>query len=258
MEWTTLLAFIQEKDSAYLRTVRGVPRAEITQLEATCGISLPRLYVEFIVTMGADAGAFEPFGPLEIWHFRELVDELPAETYPQHELFRVSIDDDPGAISPRNKFLDLRRSDGTDAPLVLYEEGGPFSWDRVVKSGYTLGEWFTWRVFDFFELDRRSHHRTLHLIFETGREQRENRPVVLDMLTKMSFRPALPPTRTVSCLERPSCSARFEIADELDGLSITLATEHARDVELITEQFRDRFPFMTVSRPPPAAATRQR
>lgn len=249
MEWADLLAFIQEKDPAYLRTIRGVPRAEIAQCEASCAITLPKIYVDFVATMGDDAGAFDPFGAMEIWHFRDLVEELPAESYPQDELFKVSIDDDPGAISPQDKFVDLRRSDGMDAPLVLYEDGGSFSWKSVVRSGYSLGEWLTTRIFDVFELDRRPHIRSLCIIFETAREQRQNRPVVLDMLTKMGFRPALPSLSGISCVQRPSCSARFRAVDEIDGLTIKLGAESRRDLDVITEQFRDRFPFLTVLKP---------
>jgi hypothetical protein len=249
MDWNNLLAFIREKDPSYLGAVRGVPRAEIAQCEANCALTLPTFYVDFIATMGAEAGSFEPFGAMEIWHFRELLDELPAESYPQEQLFKVSINDDPGAISPLDKFIELRRSDGSDAPLVLFEDGGPFSWRAVVKSGYSLAEWLATRVFDFFELDRRPHTTSLCVIFETAREMRENRPAALDMLTKMGFVPALPSYRATAWLRRPSCSARLRELDELDGLSIKIGAESRRELDVIIEQLRDRFPFLTTSEP---------
>ena len=89
MEWADLLAFIQEKDPAYLRTVRGISRAEITDVETMYAITLPKIYVDFVGTMGASFGAFEPFGATQICEFPALVQELPSESYPQDRLFKV-------------------------------------------------------------------------------------------------------------------------------------------------------------------------
>lgn len=249
MEWADLLAFIQKKEPTYLQTVRGIPRTEITRIETTYSIILPKIYVDFVETMGASFGAFEPFGGTQICEFPALVRELPSESYPQDRFFKVSIDDSPGAIGSYDTFLDLRRSDGCDAPLVWFEDVIPFSPGSVEDFGYSLGEWLTLQVFDTFELDRRPHIVTVSIVFETGHEQKQNRPVVLDILGKMGFRPALPPLPAVTCLQRPSCSARFRPANTVDGLSIRMGAENRRDLDIMIEQLRDRYPSLMVTKP---------
>lgn len=251
MAWTEMLTFIQEKDPAFLQTVRGVSRTEIERVEAMYAFTLPKIYVDFIETMGASFGTFEPFGATQICEFPALVQELSFESYPKDHYFKVSINDAAWADGPRDKFLDLWRSDGHDAPLVWFEDVIPFIPETVEALGYTLGEWLTMRVFDAFDLDRRPHIHTVTIVFETARKQKQNRAAVLDLLDKMGFRPALPPLAKVTCLQRSSCSIRFKRADVVDGLTVKIGAQSQRDLDIITEQLRDHYPFLTVRKPGP-------
>lgn len=241
MAWGELLSFLKARDPAYLCTVQGVPGAEIERCQALCGVSLPRFYVDFLGTMGADPGAFHPFGAKQDCDFYALAEELPPEYYPAQCYFKVAAADDPAAISPPDTFLDLLRSDGQDAPLVRFEDGGGFS-GRVIEVGQTLGERLTAGIFQCFEVARHGNAGSLSEYADSVREARRTLSRMLELLATMGFKPVLPAMPRVICLRRGSLSALVELAEGTESVDITFGSDDRRALSMALEQIRERFP----------------
>lgn len=242
MAWADLLAFIGARDAGFLSAVQGVPLSEIDRCQELCSIVLPRFYVEYLKTMGADSGGFRPFGATQAADFRELADQLPPRHYPAHHFFKVSEADDPSGISPPDTFIDLWRSDDEDAPLVWFEDGGGFSEAGVTEVGLSLGEQMTASAFDFFEVGVRRETSRLMVFAESGREVKRNLQRALEVLEAMGLRSALPALPRVMCLRNDAVSALVEISEETDSVSVKLGAEDMRSLAVAIEQLRDRFP----------------
>lgn len=242
MSWQDLLEFIRARDPRLLGRVRGVPVEEIRRCEQRASIVLPTMYVDFLTTMGADAGPLHPFGAHQDSDFYALLEALPAEHYPGQQYFKVASSDDPSAISPPDTFLDLFRSDGDDAPLVWFEDGGGFSPEVVVEVGLTLAEQLSVRAFEVFAVDRRGQRGVLRMVFDSLREQRDEQRRLLELIERTGFVHALPSLPRVACLERGALSALVEVSEEAQGISVRLGADDPRALKVLREQIRERFP----------------
>lgn len=242
MGWVDLLAFLRMRDPAYLDTVKGVPREEISLCEEGCKISLPSLYVDFLMKMGASSGTFHPFGVTQVCNFYELVEQLPAEDYPGDRYFKVAFETDPSLVASYDAFLDLARSNGQDAPLVQFEDGGGFAPEYVVEVGFTLEEWLTRRIFSHFDVNRRAEHRNLWWFCESPADGRRKLEAAINLLDKMGLVPVLPPLPRVMCLWRDTLSALLEVSGSTGSISIALGTDEGHILRVAVEQVLDGLP----------------
>jgi hypothetical protein len=235
MNWDAICDFINSKDPAFLSTVRGVPPEVIRDVGKSYEVTLPHAYVEFLEIMGEASGNFPPILPSQASGFAELLDELPAQL-PGGRYFKVSSASDPEEISPSDFFLDLERSDGEDAPLVMFADGEPFVARSVIDSGFTFGEYITMRVFGFFELFRRAHCAAV-LVFDVPPDQAVERVTqCVELLSTLKFAQVLPRQPRVACLARDGLGALIAYKAELTLVSIELCEDDAALLKATVEQ----------------------
>jgi hypothetical protein len=255
--WAELKELMRVRDPEYLSTVRGVSREEISLCEKGCGIVLPSLYVEFLMTMGAGHGRFFPFGATQVCNFYALIEQLPAEDYPGQKYFKIAFENDPGEITPYDFFLDLGGSDGHDAPLVWIESGIEFEAGDEKKVGFTLQEWFDGRVFHYFEKSLRPHLRTVYLSPPSDSGIRQCMQQAIGLLSRMGLEPALPLMPRVACFRGESLSAKVEHRDTTRGVRVGFGADDPTKLRLAIEQLVDGLPGVSTveseaprSRPP--------
>ncbi|MFY0534421.1 SMI1/KNR4 family protein [Nannocystis pusilla] len=63
--WPSLVALISARRPGFLATAEGVERAELARWEARFNLTLPRIYVDLMQTMGRSSGDFNPLGAYE-------------------------------------------------------------------------------------------------------------------------------------------------------------------------------------------------
>ena len=158
--WFDLLSFIKLKDPSFLNTVKGVPLADIEECEESYSITLPKIYKDFLVTMGADSGELYPFEKNRIARFYENMDDLSteAENYPEIRFFKIAENFSTSGISSCALYIDLARSDGNDAPLIESEDYFMYNFneeysseDYIIQQKLTLVQQLASRIFIFFE-----------------------------------------------------------------------------------------------------------
>jgi hypothetical protein len=241
MSWEVILDFIQSKDSAFLASVQGVPAEVIRGVEEAYRIDLPRGYVRFLSIMGESSGSFAPFAAEQTHSFAELLEHLP-ESLPEGRYFKVSFSDDDQVITPVNYFLDLARSDGEDAPLVMFEQGAGFDPDSAIDDGFTFGEYIAMRVFSFFEFERRAHHSAV-LVFRVPPQRGPAQVAAgVQLLASLGFRLVLPPLPRVSCLERGGLAALVSHPATTPVFVINIGGDDAPALKAMVEQVRNGTP----------------
>lgn len=242
MAWVELKALMRARDPGYLSTVKGISREDISLCEKGCGIVLPSLYIDFLRTMGTDTGRFRPFGATQVCNFYALIEQLPAENYPGNRFFKVAFDNDPGAISPYDFFLDLGGSDGHDAPLVWIESCSEYEPGDEKEVGFTLQEWLSSRVFHYFEASLHPHIRTVYLSPPTGSGVKQCMQQAISLLSQMGLEPALPPMPRVACLRSESLSAKVEHRETTRGIRIGFGADDPTKLRIAIEQLMDGLP----------------
>jgi len=247
MTWDELFRFMCERKPGYAQTIRGVALDDIILCEKNLRITLPTLYVEFLVTMGADCGAFRPFGATQISDFYELVEQLPPEDYPGARYFKVAFEGDESQITPYDIFLALQRSDGHDAPLVTFEDGGGFSEDYVVCKTLSLGETLMAQAFRQFELRQRRESATVYLRQHTPHPDTMRR--IQEILMASGLIPTLSPQANVICLGRDDMSAVVALSGTGEAVGVEFGADEGKALSLLLERVLGVFPDATVSYP---------
>lgn len=230
------------RDPEYLPTVRGVSREEISLCEKDCGIVLPSLYVDFLMTMGADTGRFRPFGATQVCNFYALIEQLPAEGYPGEKFFKIAFENNPGEITPYDFFLDLGGSDSHDAPLVRIESSIEYEAGDERKVGFTLLEWLSDQVFHYFENSLHPHIRTVYLSPPSASALKQCMQQAIALLSRMGLEPALPLMPRVVCLRGESLSALVELDETTRGVSVGFGADGPTKLRLAIEQLVDGLP----------------
>lgn len=239
MSIEVIIAFISERRLEFTAEIRGVSEQELEDLQAGCGVRLPRAYLGFLRRMGVHSNGFHPFGPSHVMNLYALVEELPAETYPAERFFKIAEETNRSLIVIEDKFLDLQRSDGDDAPLVRFEDGGEFEPKAVAELGFSFREQLTRSAFLGFELEPRKHRRVIGLEAATPVAVEEQLRAATEMLTKMSLVPVLEWTPRVRTLRNETLSAMLEHRGQDRALSMRLGADDERALGIATEQLLD-------------------
>jgi hypothetical protein len=248
MDWNRLMEFVQGADSSVAAALVGVPPSAVQRAEATAGVRLPESYRGFLTRMGRDSGGLHLFGPGYSQSFDDLAAELPAETYPGTSYFKIAVSIDESDISAPDYFLDLARSDGEDAPVVMFEDVGEFSHDVINDTGFTFGEQVTRRLFTMLVLDRAPEQATM-VVGHLSREQRtSSHAAALALLQAMELVTVLPELPRVSCLHRDRLGAMVQAQAGGLSLVITVCHDERMSLEVALDQLRERFPAAAVRR----------
>lgn len=241
MQWSELYAFMLSRVPTLAEQVVGVPCDQIAELEQGLGIRLPRFYVGFLATMGVDSGSFVPFTSSHEHDFYDLVEALPPDYYPPHDFFKVAYECNEGRTPMYDYFLDLRRSDGEDAPLVLFEDGiAGFTAEMVGDLGTSLAEELASGAWEMFEGRARPHDRIL--MVHANREQAIEgaRGRVLALLEHHGVVRSLPALPRLDCLMGPLVG-RVEVRDSM-MMVVTIAGDDAKQIGYVIEQMLDHVP----------------
>ncbi len=121
MDWSRVMAFMQQRDPALVASLVGVPRPQIDAVQAQYRIQFPAVYVDFLQTMGEGSGGLTPFGNTQVHRFSELIAQLPPQDYPADRFFKVAFESDEMALACFDTYLDLARNDGDDSAIVRFE-----------------------------------------------------------------------------------------------------------------------------------------
>ncbi|WP_434424805.1 SMI1/KNR4 family protein [Nannocystis pusilla] len=224
----------------------GVERSELARWEARFGLTLPRVYVNLMRTMGRSSGDFNPLGayehrlePLaEQWAW--LAEEEPAP-YPRDRYFLVGFEPDPSAISPFELFLDLSRGDGVDAALVEMGSNGVYEADARNDLGQTLGELLAERTLTFFELSAWPEHSGL-LIFGDEPSLPSIKAEVVQQLRDIGGSLLPPDLAGVTCLRLAGASVLVSLEARQGLVAVAIAGESREDGVALLNRLRASWP----------------
>jgi hypothetical protein len=251
VQWEPLADFIRTEDPSFAASVQGVPLEEIERVERENGIRLPRSYRGFLQMMGRDSDGFDLFGPHRNHRFGDLVERLPARSYPGRSYFKIGLACDPSEISPPDYFLDLTRSDGLDAPIVMFEDDDEleledFDPGRVRDTPFTFGEQATNRVFTFLVLDRSAETSRIIIGAQSREERRTVNSDVIALLRGMKFDAVLPADPLISTFRRGSLGVLVNVREDLRCVAVNLGGEEGPPVKVVVDQVLGRYPDAAV------------
>jgi hypothetical protein len=235
--WSQVIDFIVRKDATIASSFVGVAQSEIDAVQARYRITLPRIYVEFLRSMGESSGALQAFGTTYVHAFSALLAQLPAEDYPGERFFRVAFVAEQYATDPIDTYLDLARSDGNDAPLVDFET--PFSPEdtRFSEDHLSFAERLHYRIFRELDIDRRRCGADV-VVFRDA----EAKDAGLDILTRFGFATALPDLRRVACLSRESVGVLISVSDAGALTKFEIGGDSESPIDDVLRQLRGAFP----------------
>ncbi|WAS95767.1 SMI1/KNR4 family protein [Nannocystis punicea] len=244
--WDDIRAFISRRSPERARAFVGVPREEIAQFEARYAIALPALYRDFLATMGKDHGDFYPLGDHYACDLDTLVEQLPGSNYPHDQYHKIGHEADPEAIAEYDLFLDLRRSDGSDAPLVRFEDDEWFNLEAVKEVGFTLADQLVRSAFAPFELRRRRKVREVSIFFESAEELGPAMRQIAAQMHALGLVDVMPGTQKVACLGDDTVSLSIQEYTQLSILYVSIGAMAAKSANRIAEGLLDQFSHASV------------
>jgi len=245
VKWADLFSFMTERDPAFEATTLGADRNDIETVEQEIGITLPYSYVDFITTIGADTGRYHPFGPEMDTNFYRLLRQVPTEDYDVREYFPIALETNESRAPMCDLYLDLRRSDGADAPLVLAENGS--DWCRMSDEEITLLERLTESAWPAFELPCYSANRVIYVHAEGAEALGTAREQVLDLLDRRGHVPTLPSQHRVDCTASETEASIVRVKEHLGLIRLVVAGHDEKELGRVVELFIDNVPNAAVN-----------
>lgn len=255
MSWDRLVEFVQAEAPSFVASLEGVVADDIVRVEDEYRVQLPATYRQYLLRMGVNSAEFYLFGPSHNHRFADIVERLPEATYPTHEYFKIAYAQDETMISPLDYFLDLKRNDGVDAPIVMFEGGEDeeFVLENVQEHGFTFLEQAYRRLFGHVANLARLERKLLTILSSAPARETLSMAHLVEVLKEMRFDLALPALARVTCLRRGSVWAVVDVHASGRGLAISLWSTERGTLEALTDQLSLRFPDARVTdrgRPP--------
>jgi hypothetical protein len=244
VSWDGLIAFVQREDPALISSMKGIAPAEIASLEADYQLDLPEHYRRFLLLMGDDSGGFHLFGPGQNHRFADLRAVPLDESFPAHFL-RIAVAVDDSVVTRLDHFLDLSRSDGTDAPIVMFPSDEEFDAEAVLEKGFTLVEQAQRRLFAHLA-DHRAPERTLVTIEHDADQGPSSLDDIVAVLGRMRFGLAVESLPRVACLLRSDVWALAAAHLGGRGFAVSLWSVERSALEAASDQLVMHFPRATV------------
>lgn len=249
VNWAQVVGFIEQHDATLASSLVGVSQHEIDAVQAQYRITLPSAYVDFLRTMGENSGTLHPFGQTYSHSFSELLEELPPDGYPTDRFFKVALASEEFAVDLIDIYLDLSRSDGHDAPLVLFETSLKPAPTHINNYYLSFAERVIYRVFWQLELSRRRYRED---VLVSGRDSSDSDAVkrmALAVLTRSGFAAALPDLPRVGCLTRESASVAASISGTGRLVKFQVGGDSRDALEEPVRELLAAFPGATRSEP---------
>lgn len=242
MDWPLVVDFIAQHDPRFLDAVQGVPESEIAALAAACDVTLPKTYIGFLRLMGIDNNGLAPFGARQDVSFAMIVERIDEEDAEEggptvRRYFPIAVETDNSLEVLFDHWLDLQRSNGDDAPIVMLEQGVPIAWQQPVEIGETFGERILARAFTHFALRQHPHSDLLAvggaMKIGEGRAALDNALVILQ---SAGFAFALPPLGGVACLHGGSLDILARVNEIHELLTLRLGGDTVVAVKEVADQ----------------------
>jgi len=242
MSWDSLIAFVEAEAPSFIAALKGASPEDIARVEEDYRVRLPDHYRRFLLLMGEDGAGFHLFGASQNQRFADLVSQLPDDSYPMRQYFKIAYAVNQSMVSQFDHFLDLMRSDGADAPIVMFEPDDEFTPEAVQDRGFTFLEQAYRRLFAHLA-DERLPERTLFAIPNPSVERgRLSIDAVVAVLGQMHFTIAVEPVPRVSCLRREDMWAQVAVHLDGRGFAVSLWSSERPRLEAVADQLLIRFP----------------
>src|SRR5690606_30480069 len=160
-DWSRVRDFIEARNPGYTDRIVGVSDQLLAALAQSAPSPLPQSYLSYIAACGVDRGGFEVFPGYACDVADLLARPGGAQRFAVGNWFRVAVhlgSEDEGA----DVVLDLNRSKGVDAPLLVAHKDG------VEDIEISWGERLLHDAFERFELGRRAAGSVLILLDDIG------------------------------------------------------------------------------------------
>ncbi len=248
MNWLQVRDFIVQKDPA--ASLVGVAQAQIEAVQREFGIALPSDYVEFLRTMGEESAGLQVFGETQIHSFSKLLRQLPPDGYPPERFFKVAYEAGRNAVAYLHTFLDLSRSDGSDAALVALET--PLDPDETdfPEEALSFSETVTYRIFWLLDMAKREYNARVVAFGEEGWDASIPKLAATRILAESGFTLALPELPRVAALTGTSASALINIDDIVELVAIDIGGDSREALEALTERLVAGVPGAELRRAP--------
>jgi hypothetical protein len=247
MSWDELTQFVRREAPSFLTSVRGVAAKDIATVERQYRVRLPDVYRHFLLLMGADSGDFHLFGPTSGHRFADVVARIPEDAAPVQQFFKIAYADDESMVSPPDHYLDLRRTDGVDAPVVRAEGGEDFNAADVEPSGFTFLEYVYRRLFGHLA-NARLPERALVTI--PVHQHPMTLTELVSLFEQMKFAAALQPLPRVAGLRREGAWALVDLDASDQDFAVSLWGRDRATIEAVADQLVTRFPGAVVANRP--------
>lgn len=249
MNWSQVVDFIKGRDPELASSLIGVSQSEIDAVQAQYRIVLPSIYVDFLRTMGEDSGKLSPFGKTYSHTFSQLVDELPPEGYPPERFFKVAMAREEFNVDLIDIYLDLTRSDGDDAPLVMFETSLKPAPTHINEYYLTFAERLVYRVFWQLDVSRRQFREDVLVRGKDASESSEVKQTAVAVLTRSGFSAPLPDRRRVGCMTAESASVLTSISGSARQVKFQVGGDGRDALDGPVRELLAAFPGATSSEP---------
>ncbi|MFZ6184207.1 SMI1/KNR4 family protein [Nannocystis pusilla] len=239
MSFSPILAFLDARVPELRAELRGATPEDIDELAELCPRPLPRAYVEFLQAMGGSSGSFSAL-PVADCRAAELWPHLLATppSYPADRFLKIGIDLGIGRDIRRDWFLDLRRGDPDDPPLVTFEDEGDPA-DFVEARAHVVARSWTAmlqrQAFLFGAVDRRAFQQ--QEIVTPADESRLAEAAAI--CARLGLAPAMPSQPGLQTLERADLAVLLERPPNMRRLEIVVGADTARVGQHFLEILRD-------------------
>lgn len=239
MSFSALFAFLTARVPDLRDQIRGATSDDIAELAELCPRPLPRAYLEFLQAMGGSTGSFSAL-PIadcraaELWpHLRSTPPSYPTDRY-----LKVGIDLGIGRDIREDWFLDLRRGDPDDPPVVTFEDEGDPARFRDARAHVVARAWTALlqrHAFLFGAVGRRSF-RQEEVVDPADPRRLDEAAAICE---RLGLTPVLPSQPGLHTLERADLSVLLEVPPNMQRLEIQVGADTARAGQHFLEILRD-------------------
>ncbi|WAS98038.1 SMI1/KNR4 family protein [Nannocystis punicea] len=238
MSFSQILAFLVARAPDLRAEIRGAGPDDIAELAELCPRPLPREYLEYLQAMGGSSGSFQAL-PVADCRADSLWPHLlaTATSYPADRYFKIGLDLGIGRDVRLDWFLDLKRGDPDDPPVVTFEdEGDPASfvearahvvaraWTAMLQRQAFLGHAVAPRP--------SQHHEAV-----AGEAARLDE--IAAICGRLGLTPTLPSQPGLHTLERADLSVLLELPPKARRIEIEVGADTARAGLHFLEVLRD-------------------
>jgi len=244
-----LVEFIAQRDTALAASFVGVDPRRIHEVETGLGIRLPSAYVDFLTMMGEDGGPLRPFGETRVHTFSRLLAELPPRGYPAQRFFKVAVETDELADGWFDTYLDLSRSDGNDAALVMFESPLDPQQSDVPHEPLSFVETVVEHIFLSVEVARKKYGARIFVHGDDPWRGVEIMQQVVQSLVAGGFTAVLPQSQRVACLSRGPVSILVTDSDTSELVDLRIGGDDLEATELVVAPLMATIPGASLYQP---------